>query len=113
MAVAAIGSNFSVNTVTAGFHLHPVVTRLAAGRFAVVWESEATKAGELKSRIFHADGGPAGAEFLVNQPASRNATAEQTAHFAKQESYFKQLYLEVGQEVEQAMVHARGVVLDR
>src|SRR5262245_59311816 len=65
------GSEFLVNTTTAGDQLASSVTTLADGRFVVVWQDYNIGGGDLsgsavRAQIFNADGSPAGGEFLVN-----------------------------------------------
>ena len=62
------GSEFQVNTHTAGGQDWPTVTVLTDGSFVVSWQSE-LQDGDLfgiYGQRFNADGTPLGAEFLIN-----------------------------------------------
>jgi hypothetical protein len=65
MAVQFIGSEFQVNTTTAGLLYSPEITALADGRFVVTWESY-EDGWDIRGRIYNADGRAAGEDFLVN-----------------------------------------------
>jgi Ca2+-binding RTX toxin-like protein len=66
-----VGAEFGVNTVTQGRQGDQAITRLADGRFVVVW-TDSSQAGTdwdesgIKAQIFDADGTKIGGEFLVN-----------------------------------------------
>ncbi|WP_189409712.1 calcium-binding protein [Neogemmobacter tilapiae] len=65
------GTEFLVNTTTAGLQSSPVVTKLANGGFAIAWVDNSRSADDaasyaLRAQIFSADGSPSGSEFLVN-----------------------------------------------
>lgn len=67
----ASGSEFLVNTITAGFQFHSTITALADGRFVVTWTDDSASSVDLsetavRAQIFNADGSQFGAEFLVN-----------------------------------------------
>lgn len=85
------GSEFLVNTQTAGSQLTPKVTNLANGGFVVTWQdgySGGAGSGTLgdssrasvKGQVFAADGSKVGTEFLVNtQTAGDQSTPVVTA----------------------------------
>ncbi|WP_295531787.1 hypothetical protein [Novosphingobium sp. Chol11] len=67
----ALGSEFLVNTQTAGEQAKPTITGLADGRFVVTWRDASGTLGDstgtsIKAQVFMADGSPSGSEFLVN-----------------------------------------------
>ena len=58
---------FLVNQVTAGWQDFPAVAALSDGRFVATWADFGNSGiGDIKARIFNADGTPAGNEFTVN-----------------------------------------------
>jgi hypothetical protein len=61
------GSEFRVNTTTAGDQIQPAVAADAAGRFVVVWTSyqDGSERG-IVGQLFDASGGRRGGEFAVN-----------------------------------------------
>lgn len=59
------GSDFLVNTTSAGQQYVPSATSLSDGRFVVSWYSDET-GGEIRCRLFDADGQPAGDDFILN-----------------------------------------------
>ncbi|HET9717348.1 MAG TPA: cadherin domain-containing protein [Pseudolabrys sp.] len=66
-----IGSEFLVNTATAGGQSQPSITALANGDFVVVWTDPSGVGGDasvsaIKAQVFSADGVRLGGEFLVN-----------------------------------------------
>lgn len=70
-AGAKIGTEFLVNTATAGYQAESVVTGLNNGHFVVSWTDPSNVGGDtssygIKSQIFDASGSKVGAEFLVN-----------------------------------------------
>ncbi|NLE36993.1 MAG: S1 family peptidase, partial [Pirellulaceae bacterium] len=73
----AIGSEFQVNTTTAGDQKFPSVAMDAVGSFVIVWQSAQNAIGDdIVAREFNADGsptgGPLGGEFLVNDTVAGN-----------------------------------------
>jgi hypothetical protein len=64
------GSEFRVNTITAGYQAEPSITKLADGRFVVMWMDASQTLGDndiaVHGQVFNADGSKAGTEFLVN-----------------------------------------------
>jgi hypothetical protein len=65
------GSEFLVNTTTAGAQFAPSVIKLANGRFMVAWVDNSLTDGDtsgdaVKAQVFNADGTKSGGEFLVN-----------------------------------------------
>jgi hypothetical protein len=62
------GSEFRVNTTTAGAQSFPAISMDAAGRFTVVWSSEGQDGDDagIVARRFASDGTPLGSEFRVN-----------------------------------------------
>lgn len=66
-----VGSQFLVNTATAGFQYHSTVTSLANGSFIVAWQDSSSgtlgdSSSSIKAQIFAANGSRIGSEFLVN-----------------------------------------------
>ncbi|MEH2590705.1 beta strand repeat-containing protein [Bradyrhizobium sp. AZCC 1721] len=77
MAVQFIGSEFLVNTTTAGNQVDPTITVLADGRFVVAWADASRTGGDtdgdaLRAQMFNADGSLSGSEFLVNTTTASN-----------------------------------------
>ena len=71
---AKVGSEFLVNTITAGYQKDAAVTALSDGRFIAVW-TDASNGAEsggddpdyaIRAQVFRANGTKAGDEFLVN-----------------------------------------------
>jgi Ca2+-binding RTX toxin-like protein len=61
-----VGSEFVVNTATAGFQLESQVTSLAGGGFVVTWEhAENTGFDHVRAQLFAADGTKVGGEFAA------------------------------------------------
>jgi len=65
------GSEFLINTITAGNQEHPTVTALGNGRFVVTWLDNSHAAddpsgGAIRAQVFNADGSKLGGEFRVN-----------------------------------------------
>jgi hypothetical protein len=70
-ALAPVGSEFLVNTVTASYQTTPSITSLANGGFVVTWSDTSGIGGDasgsgIKAQIYDATGAPVGSEFLVN-----------------------------------------------
>ncbi len=70
-AGAKAGSEFLVNTATAGNQAGPTVTALPNGGFVVSWEDASGQGGDvsdtgIKAQIFRATGERVGTEFLIN-----------------------------------------------
>ena len=68
---AKIGSEFIVNTQTAGDQSNPAITGLSNGGFVVTWHDTSGTLGDsdgmsIKAQVFHSDGAKVGSEFLVN-----------------------------------------------
>ena len=64
----AIGSEFTVNGITAGFQWDPSVTALTDGRFVVTW-TDTQNPGvsySLQGQLFEADGSRSGNQFTLN-----------------------------------------------
>jgi hypothetical protein len=66
-----LGSEFLVNTTTAGNQVTPTVATLPSGRFVVTWTDGSASGGDtsgnaVRGQIFEANGTPVGGEFLVN-----------------------------------------------
>jgi hypothetical protein len=66
-----VGSEFLVNTVTAGAQFEAQVAALTSGRFLVTWTDSTGSGGDgsgssIKAQLFAADGSKIGGEFLVN-----------------------------------------------
>ena len=72
-----IGSEFLVNTATAGNQGQPEACSLASGGFAIVWEDESGSGGDsngsaIKVQRFGANGAKLGGELLVNTATYEN-----------------------------------------
>ena len=73
----AVGSEFLVNTTTAGNQSDPSVTSLAGGEFVVTWEDASqtgddTSGSAIRGQAFSATGQTVGSEFLVNTTTAGN-----------------------------------------
>ncbi|HEX8241709.1 MAG TPA: cadherin domain-containing protein [Allosphingosinicella sp.] len=63
----AVGSEFTVNSVTGGWQNYPDFAKLKGGRFVGVWESPDSDGSEgLRGRVFGPDGLPIGPDFAIN-----------------------------------------------
>jgi Ca2+-binding RTX toxin-like protein len=65
------GTEFLVNTITAGDQAEPAITALANGRFLVTWTDTSGSGGDtsgfaIRGQIFNANGSKSGAELLIN-----------------------------------------------
>jgi hypothetical protein len=98
-SVVKVGTQFGVNTQTAGGQWYPTVTGLTNGGFVVTWQdglagNNGSGSGTLgddsfssiKAQVYTADGTPVGGEFLVNTQttggqASPTITALSTGGF--------------------------------
>ncbi|MBC7736098.1 MAG: hypothetical protein H7245_02485, partial [Candidatus Saccharibacteria bacterium] len=65
------GTEFLVNTTTAGEQYEPAITALADGSFVVTWTDWSLSGGislgeGVHAQVFNADGRPSGAEVPVN-----------------------------------------------
>jgi Ca2+-binding RTX toxin-like protein len=84
-AGVALGNDFIVNTLSEGHQRTPDIIALNDGRFVVVWDSEHASGtgGDIRARLFNADGSPASDEFIVNSltsVAESNPTVEVLAN---------------------------------
>ncbi len=70
---ASIGTEFTINTTTAGSQTEPSVTALADGGFFVVWDSADSNGTGVFGQQFAANGDPVGSEILINE----NETGDQ------------------------------------
>ena len=66
-----VGSEFRVNTVTAGSQFEPSIASLSNGGFVVTWNSDEGTSGPthdlaIKAQVYSATGVKVGGEFLVN-----------------------------------------------
>ena len=66
-----IGTEFLVNTETAGNQYFPNISALANGGFLVTWQDNSHTSGDtsgyaVKAQLFDAEGDKVGGEFLVN-----------------------------------------------
>jgi uncharacterized protein YndB with AHSA1/START domain len=69
--VVKVGTEFLVNTQTAGWQFHAAITDLSNGGFVISWTDESGTLGDesppsVKAQLFNATGGKVGTEFLVN-----------------------------------------------
>ena len=74
----AIGSDFIVESTTAGDQVIPAITILADGNVAITWTSKDFAVGsdhEIRARLFNASGSPLGNDFIVN-----STTADLQSH---------------------------------
>lgn len=69
-SASAVGSEFLVNTTTAGRQAYPAIASLNDGSFVVVWEDQSAGDGYrnlvVRGQRYDAAGNPAGSEFLVS-----------------------------------------------
>ena len=67
---------FQVGTITVGDQTGPNITRLADGRFVVVYQSadNAANGFDIRARVFNPDGTPSGSDFLVNHIVAGDQT---------------------------------------
>jgi hypothetical protein len=71
------GAEFTIAAATDGEPYEPSVTRLADGRFVVVWTEEAADAARtIKARMYEANGTASGAAFTVNGVALGTAGSD-------------------------------------
>jgi len=63
---AAVGSEFKVNTTTAGDQSDPVVAIDNSGKFVIAWESTDASSKGIFAQRYNADGSANGTEFQVN-----------------------------------------------
>ena len=68
---AKVGSEFLLNTQTAGDQSNPTITALTNGGFVVTWSDLSGTLGDssgwsIKAQVFDASGAKVGSEFLVN-----------------------------------------------
>jgi hypothetical protein len=64
---AKVGSEFLVNTQTAGDQAAPAIAALTNGGFAVTWyENVSSPGGNIVAQVFDATGAKFGSQFLVN-----------------------------------------------
>jgi Ca2+-binding RTX toxin-like protein len=71
------GSEFLVNTTTAGNQANPSVTALPDGRFVIAWTDDSRSGNDrsgsaIRAQLFNANGTRAGAELLVNSTTAGN-----------------------------------------
>jgi Ca2+-binding RTX toxin-like protein len=67
-----LGNDFIVNSLALGSHYAPDIAALNDGRFVVTWESRGSATGgEIRAKLFNADGTSASDEFVVNQATDR------------------------------------------
>jgi hypothetical protein len=63
---------FIVTTMTAADQFEPTVATLADGRFVATWADNSGASCDIHARVFHADGTPASADFVINSTAARS-----------------------------------------
>jgi VCBS repeat-containing protein len=63
---SAVGSEFKVNTTTAGDQTNPAVAMDAAGDFVVAWETPDADQTGIYAQRYSANGAAAGSEFIVD-----------------------------------------------
>lgn len=71
-----VGTEFRVESTTAGTQVAPNVTALPGGGFIVVWHSNdnATTGNDIRTRIFDETGAPAGNDYVINSTPSQSQT---------------------------------------
>lgn len=74
---AKVGSEFRVNTQTAGGQKVPAVAALSNGGFVVTWQDASGTLGDnigssIKAQVYDADGNMLGSEFLINTQTANN-----------------------------------------
>ena len=79
-AVIKLGSEFLVNTQTAGSQQRPSIAHLASGGFVITWQDGSGTLGDssgtsIKAQLYGADGAKVGGEFLVNTFTLSDQTA--------------------------------------
>ncbi len=84
---SASGSEFLVNTTTAGEQSSQSITALADGRFVVSWRDMSATGGDtsstaIRAQVFNADGSASGTEFLVNTTTTNNQFQSSVADLA-------------------------------
>lgn len=79
LSAAPIGSEFQVNTVTAGAQTNPDVAMDASGNFVVVWESADTSGTGVFAQRYNASGVAQGGAFQVNNYQTNNQLAPAVA----------------------------------
>ncbi|MDB5694908.1 MAG: tandem-95 repeat protein [Sphingomonas bacterium] len=66
----AFGAEFRINTVVAGDQVLVDVSALAGGGFVAVWRDDSTTGGDIRARVFDANGvATTPADIAVNDPA--------------------------------------------
>jgi Ca2+-binding RTX toxin-like protein len=73
-----IGSEFRVNTTSAGNQTDPAISRISENKLIVVWETEYANTRHIYGQIISADGAMIGQEFMINDSALSSATRENT-----------------------------------
>jgi hypothetical protein len=79
------GNDFTVESTTTGYPGDPSMTALADGRFVVAWASDESGDGDgncIRARVYHADGSPAGDDFIVNATSPGGQHAPSIAELA-------------------------------
>ena len=81
------GSEFLVNTTTAGNQGQSAVTALADGHFVVTWTDSSATGGDtsddaVRGQVFTADGAKSGSEFLINTTTTYNQNDSDVAALA-------------------------------
>ncbi len=79
---AKVGTEFQVNTHTAGNQAIPTVAALSTGNFVVTWEDDSGEDGNLAGvfgQIFNATAAKVGTEFQVNTYTTGNQAAPTVA----------------------------------
>jgi hypothetical protein len=72
---ATAGTEFQINSTTAGDQTHPAIAGLAAGGFIVVWESADAAGLGVFGQRFDASGNAVGGEFQVNSATAGAQTS--------------------------------------
>ena len=70
-----VGSEFLVNTMTAGEQELPAVTALSDGRFVATWGDGSAGNFNIRAQVFNVDGSKRGSEFVANTTTASDQTA--------------------------------------
>lgn len=66
IGIEGAGTEFLVNEIGIGFQSNPRVASLSDGTMLMTWNSSDSDAGDIKGRLFFANGQPKSPEFLIN-----------------------------------------------
>ncbi len=83
-----IGTEFQVNTYTAGGQYYPSISSLSNGNFVVAWEDQSGEDGSgegVFGQIFDATGAKVGSQFQVNTYTTGNQVAQSIATLSNED----------------------------